>query len=64
MMEIAVHGDDLACSLGLPTPALPADVADTVVVLLARLALRRHGQVAMLRGLSRAERAPAPITAF
>jgi hypothetical protein len=64
MMEIAVHGDDLAYSVGLPTPALPADVADTVVVLLARLALRRHGQPALLRALSRAERAPATITAF
>jgi hypothetical protein len=64
MLEIAVHGDDLAHSTGLPTPALSADVADTVVVLLSRLAARRHGTTAVLRALSRAERAPTTITAF
>jgi len=64
MLEIAVHGDDLAHSTGLPTPALSADVADTVVGLLSRLAARRHGTTAVLRALSRAERAPATITAF
>jgi Mycothiol maleylpyruvate isomerase N-terminal domain len=64
MLEIAVHGDDLAYSTGLPTPDLPADVTDTVVVLLARLAVRRHGPTAILRALSRAERAPAAFTAF
>jgi hypothetical protein len=64
MMEIAVHCDDLACSTGLPTPALPAGVTDTVVVLLARLAARRHGPTAILRALSRAERAPTTFTAF
>jgi len=64
MLEIAVHCDDLAHSIGLPTPALPPDVADTVVVLLARLAARRHGPTAILRALSRAERAPVAFTAF
>ena len=64
MLEIAVHCDDLAHSAGLPTPALPDDVADTVLVLLARLAARRRGMTAVLRALSRAERAPTTITAF
>jgi Mycothiol maleylpyruvate isomerase N-terminal domain len=64
MLEIAVHGDDLAHSTGLPAPDLPADVTDTVVVLLARLAVRRHGPTAILRALSRAERAPAAFSAF
>jgi uncharacterized protein (TIGR03083 family) len=64
MMEIAVHGDDLACSADLPAPALPDDVTDTVLELLTRLAARRHGPTAVLRALSRAERAPATITAF
>jgi hypothetical protein len=35
-----------------------------VLVLLARLAARRHGQVALLRALARAERAPAAINAI
>ncbi|MGH3395129.1 MAG: maleylpyruvate isomerase N-terminal domain-containing protein [Streptosporangiaceae bacterium] len=64
MMEIAVHDDDLACSVGLPTPALPDEVTDTVVVLLARLAVRRHGPDTVVRAFSRAERAPATIAAF
>lgn len=64
MMEIAVHDDDLAASVGLPAPALPDEVSDVVVVLLARLAVRRHGPVAVIRAFSRAERAPATIAAF
>jgi len=39
-------------------------VTDTVVALLARLAVRRHGPVAVIRSLSRAERAPASVAAF
>jgi hypothetical protein len=64
MMEIAVHNDDLACSIGLSAPVLPDGVSDTVVVLLARLAVRQHGPVAVIRSLSRAERAPASVAAF
>ncbi len=64
MMEIAVHDDDLACSVGLPAPALPDEVTDTVVVLLARLAVRRHGPAPVIRAFSRAERAPVTVAAF
>jgi Mycothiol maleylpyruvate isomerase N-terminal domain len=64
MMEIAVHSDDLACSVAVPTPALPPDVLDPVFALLTNLAVRRHGPTAVLRALSRAERAPATVTAF
>jgi uncharacterized protein (TIGR03083 family) len=64
MMEMTVHGDDLAVSVGRTAPELPAAVTDTVVTLLARLAVRRHGPTALIRALSRAERAPATIAAF
>jgi hypothetical protein len=64
MMEIAVHSDDLACSVGIATPSLPASVLDPVFALLSALAVRRHGPTALLRALSRAERAPATIAAF
>lgn len=64
MMEIAVHNDDLAVSVGMPTPELPPAVLDPVLDLLARLAVRRHGPTAVLRALSRAERAPETISAF
>ncbi|MCW3843158.1 maleylpyruvate isomerase N-terminal domain-containing protein [Micromonospora yasonensis] len=64
LMELAVHSDDLAVSVGVPTPELPAEALDPVLALLAHLAVRRHGQPAVLRALSRAERAPATVTAF
>ena len=61
-MELAVHMDDLAVSVGLPARELPDAAFDPVLVLLARLAARRHGQAALLRALARAERAPRPST--
>ena len=64
LIELVVHSDDLAASVGLETPQLPADVVDPVVDLLARLAVHRHGPTAVIRTLSRAERAPATISAF
>jgi hypothetical protein len=64
MMEIAVHSDDLAVSVDLPTPELPEAVLAPVLSLLTGLAVRRHGQPAVLRALSRAERAPAAINAL
>jgi uncharacterized protein (TIGR03083 family) len=64
MMEIAVHSDDLAVSVGVPTPTLPPVVVEPVLGLLSQLALRRHGATALLRAYSRSERAPASISAF
>jgi uncharacterized protein (TIGR03083 family) len=64
LLEIAVHDDDLALSVGLPTPELPGDATDLVLALLSRLAARRHGATAVIRALSRAERAPPTIAAF
>jgi hypothetical protein len=64
MMEIVVHGDDLACGIGLDQAQPPEAAADIAVELLTRLALRKHGPAALVRALSRAERAPASITAF
>jgi hypothetical protein len=64
MLEIAVHSDDLAVSVGIDTPDLPVRVLHPVYDLLFVLALRRHGHTAVLRALSRAERAPATIAAI
>lgn len=64
MLEIIVHCDDLAYSVGLPTPEFPAPAVETVVDILSRIALRRHGAVDVLRALSRAERAPASVSAL
>ena len=64
MMEIAVHSDDLACSVGVDTPELPGAVLRPVFELLTALSVRRHGPTALLRALSRAERAPTTVAAF
>ena len=64
LIELVVPSDDLAASVGVETPKLPASVIDPVVELLARLAVHRHGATAVIRTLSRAERAPATISAF
>lgn len=63
-LELTIHCDDLAVSAGIDTPDIPEDVYATVLGLLARLSAKRHGPVAVLRALSRAERAPADITAM
>jgi Mycothiol maleylpyruvate isomerase N-terminal domain len=63
-MELAVHLDDLAVSVGHAAPELPDAAFDPVIMLLTRLAARRHGQAALLRALARAERAPAAINAI
>lgn len=63
-LEIVVHSDDLAVSVGLPTPELPDGVTTPVLALLTRLSARRHGVTAVVRALSRAERATATISGF
>ncbi len=64
LLEIAVHNDDLAVSVGVPTPEQPDEVLEPVFAVLTRLAVRQHGATAVLRALSRAERAPATIAAI
>jgi hypothetical protein len=64
LLELAVHCDDLAASIGVNTPALPPACFDTVIGVLCQLAARRHGQAALIRTFSRAERAPKTIAAL
>jgi hypothetical protein len=63
-MEIVVHSDDLAASIGVPTPEFPDDVVTPVLALLTAVAARRHGQAAVVRALSRPQRAPSSVSAF
>jgi hypothetical protein len=63
MLEIVVHADDLAISLGIPTPDFPAEVFVPVRDLLVRLAVIRHGQSAVISTLTRGERTQV-ISAF
>ncbi|QNN54197.1 maleylpyruvate isomerase N-terminal domain-containing protein [Nocardioides mesophilus] len=64
MLEVVVHSDDLAVSLDVPTPEFPRAVVRPVLTLLTTLAVRRHGQPAVLRALTRSERAPASLAVF
>jgi hypothetical protein len=63
MLEIVVHSDDLALSIGIRTPEFPAEVFAPVSDLLVRLAVRRHGQSAVISALTRSERTRV-ISAF
>jgi hypothetical protein len=63
MLKIVVHADDLAVSLGIPTPHLPDSRFDPVRDLLVRRAVHRHGQSAVISALARRERAGS-IAAF
>lgn len=63
-MEMVVHADDLAVSVGLPTPEFPDDLMAEVFRLLTGVAARRHGQAAVVRALTRPQRAPDSISAF
>ena len=65
LLELVVHSDDLAVSLGVPTPEFDAAAMDLVSATLCRISRVRHGELAVLRALSRAERAPAGgVSAF
>lgn len=63
LLEVVVHTDDLAVSVGVPTPAFPDEAFAPVRDLLARLAERRHGQSALVGALARAERSSV-VAAF
>ena len=64
LMEMMVHSDDLAASIGVETPQFPDDVVAVVLSLLSGVAVERHGQTAVVRALSRPQRAPADVSAF
>lgn len=62
ILELVVHTDDLAHSVGLDTPVFDPGPFDTATAILAHLAAKRHGQAALIRALARTERAPATIS--
>jgi hypothetical protein len=65
LLELVVHADDLAVSVGLEPVPFSDPAVDLVVRTLSRISRRRHGDLAVIRGLSRPERMPAHgISAF
>lgn len=63
LLEVVVHADDLAVSVGVDTPAFAPEVFDPVRDLLVRRAVARHGQARVVAALTRRERA-LPIHVF
>jgi hypothetical protein len=63
LVEIVVHTDDLAVSVGVSPPTFTHDAFAPVLELLARLAVARHGQSAVISTLARKERTRT-ISAF
>jgi Mycothiol maleylpyruvate isomerase N-terminal domain len=56
LVELVVHIDDLAASVGVPTPELPDLATDLVISCLTGVARRRHGDLQVVRALARQER--------
>ncbi|MFN2594632.1 MAG: maleylpyruvate isomerase N-terminal domain-containing protein [Actinomycetota bacterium] len=56
VVELLVHTDDLASSIGIPTPTPSAGAANVAITNLVSVARRRHGDTAVLRALARRER--------
>jgi hypothetical protein len=55
-IELAVHLDDLAVSIGVDTPSLDPRAIDLVTACLVKIARIRHGDVEVLRAMARRER--------
>jgi hypothetical protein len=64
LMEVVVHADDLATSIGADGPAFDDEVMHPVLALLAALGAQRHGAAGLVRVLARAERADGSVSAF
>lgn len=55
-LEMVVHIDDLAVSVDVPTPSLPPSALEMSIRLLVDMARGRHGDLAVVRALTRRER--------
>ena len=56
LLEVVVHADDLATSVGRTTPTFPRECTDIVINLLIEMSRRRHGDPAVIRAFTRHER--------
>ena len=56
LVELLVHTDDLAVSVGLERPPFPSDAETIVIDCLVDVARRRHGAAAVITALTRTER--------
>ncbi len=56
VLEMVVHGDDLAVSIGAPPPEFPSAATGATIDCLVGVARIRHGDLAVVRALARRER--------
>lgn len=56
LIELTVHVDDLAVSVDVPPPDLPAEATGLAIEALVEVARLKHGDPAVLRALTRRER--------
>ncbi len=61
MIEIGMHIDDLAVSVGVDTPDLGADVTAEIIEIVVGIARHLHGDWAVIHALARAERSTADV---
>ncbi|HEY3834218.1 MAG TPA: maleylpyruvate isomerase N-terminal domain-containing protein [Acidimicrobiia bacterium] len=61
LLELVVHLDDLAVSLGIDTPEVDARAVDLVTQCFVGVARIRNGDSAVIKALARRERAPANV---
>jgi hypothetical protein len=56
LIELVVHVDDLAVSVRVPPPELAREATDAAIEALVEVARLKHGDLAVLRALTRRER--------
>ncbi len=61
IVELVVHGDDLATSVGIDPPPVPDAAAAVTIDHLMATARAAHGDLAVIRALARRERADAAV---
>ena len=65
IVELLVHADDLRVSVGLLPASLPADAATIAIGTLVDAARLVHGDLEVLRALTRSERTkPATLSVY
>ena len=56
LLELVIHTDDLAVSLGVEPPEFDGQAVDLVAATLTRISRKRHGDTAVIHALARTER--------
>lgn len=64
VLELVIHTDDLAVSVGVDTPRASDAAYERVIGILAGVSVRRDGPLPLLRALARGERAPESVAVF